>query len=226
MNTEHLPSRKKQIPLFIAGICLTGCGVALITKAGLGTSAITSFSYVLSLIFPLSLGMFAFIVNVFMVITQMILLRLRRQLTSGTAWIRLLLQIPAAVLFAASIDMLVYALRFISLHAYWQQIILLLFGCVVFGAGIAMEVTANVIILPAEAFIKAISDAVKLNFGTVKTLVDLLMCGAAVLLSFLYSGKICGVREGTLITALTVGGISRFFLRLFGRSAEEKGERK
>ena len=48
---------------FVIGIIINSFGVALITKAGLGTSPISSVSYVLSLQFPFTLGQFTFIVN-------------------------------------------------------------------------------------------------------------------------------------------------------------------
>ena len=42
--------------IFILGLFISSIGVALITKAALGTSPISSIPYVLSLNFPFSLG--------------------------------------------------------------------------------------------------------------------------------------------------------------------------
>ena len=44
---------------FLLGVILNSFGVALITKAALGTSPISSLPYVLSFRFPLTLGGFA-----------------------------------------------------------------------------------------------------------------------------------------------------------------------
>ena len=55
-----------------------GLGIALITKANLGTSAVSSVAYVLSKIYPsLSFGFFTFIINVLYVFIQVLILRKR-----------------------------------------------------------------------------------------------------------------------------------------------------
>ena len=48
---------------FVLGVVLNSMGIALITKAALGTSPIFSLPYVLSFAFPLTLGQFTFLVN-------------------------------------------------------------------------------------------------------------------------------------------------------------------
>ena len=211
----------RRILLFAVGVFLVGSGVGMITKAGLGTSATTSFAYVLSFIFPPSLGTFAFSVNICMVIAQAVILYRHGRLKTAGSRIRLILQIPAAFLFSSSIDGVLLALQFVQFHAYWQQIAFLLLGCIVFGAGVAMEVTADVIVLPAEAVIKVISETYGHDFGTVKTIFDVTLCGLAILISYLYFGQIRGVREGTVITALIAGSIARFFLKLLKRTVKK-----
>ncbi|MBR2187854.1 MAG: hypothetical protein IJ860_00360 [Eubacterium sp.] len=203
---------KKRILLFAAGVLLVGCGVGMITKAGLGTSAITSLAYVFSMIFPPTLGIFAFLFNVCMVIIEALLLFLNHRIKGKGDWIRIALQIPAAILFASSIDGLTWLLRPVVFSAYWQQILMLLAGVVVFSLGAAMEVTADIIVLPAEAMIKAVSEVAEKNFGTVKTIVDCSVCAAAIICSLAAFGEIRGVREGTVVTALAAGSITRFFL--------------
>ena len=208
-----MKNTKKRIALFIAGVLLVGSGVGMITKAGLGTSAITSLAYVFSMMFPPSLGNFAFLFNVCMVIAEILILFSHDRISGKGDWIRILLQIPAAILFASSIDVLIWIMRPVVFTAYWQKILFLLAGCTVFSLGAAMEVTANVIVLPAEALIKAISEVTAKDFGTVKTIVDCSVCAVAIICSLIHFGKISGVREGTVITALIAGSITRFFLR-------------
>ena len=210
-------SAAKRIILFVFGILLVGSGISLVTKAGLGTTAITSFSYVLSFLFPPSLGTFVFSVNTFMAAVQLVILRRHGMLRTRSEQIRLLLQIPSALLFGSSIDLFLLLLRGIELHSYLLHILLLLAGCVVFGAGVAMEVSANVIVLPAEALMKVISEVYHKDFGAVKTAFDVSMCALAAVISLAGLGHIAGIREGTVISALIVGSISRFFLKLIGR---------
>lgn len=50
--------------IFIFGLAINAFGIALITKAGLGTSPISSVPYVLSLVLPsFSFGLWSFIIN-------------------------------------------------------------------------------------------------------------------------------------------------------------------
>ncbi len=208
-----MKNTKRRIALFIAGVLLVGSGVGMITKAGLGTSAITSLAYVFSMMFPPSLGNFAFLFNVCMVAAEILILLSHNRIGGTGDWVRILLQIPAAILFASSIDVLIWIMRPVVFTVYWQKVLFLLAGCTVFSLGAAMEVTANVIVLPAEALIKAISEVTAKDFGTVKTIVDCSVCAAAIICSLFHFGKISGVREGTVITALIAGSITRFFLR-------------
>lgn len=64
----------KRYGMFIAGVIFSALGISLITKAGLGTSPITSLAFVLTFIFPHTLGTFTMMVNSVMFIIQVILL--------------------------------------------------------------------------------------------------------------------------------------------------------
>lgn len=54
--TNNKKDLLKRYLIFLAGLFVNSLGVALITKANLGTSPISSIPYVLSLNFALSLG--------------------------------------------------------------------------------------------------------------------------------------------------------------------------
>lgn len=87
----------KRYGLFIAGVIFSALGISLITKAGLGTSPITSLAFVLTFIFPKSLGVFTMLVNFAMFLLQAVLL--------GKTFKKIqLLQLPAALLFSLCID--------------------------------------------------------------------------------------------------------------------------
>lgn len=87
--------------------------------------------------------------------------------------------------------------------------IALLAGCLVLGLGVYLEVLADVVMLPGESFVRAIVQTWNTNFGTTKIVFDSSMAIIAGALSFVFSGKLNGVREGTIIAALLVGFIAR-----------------
>ena len=71
---------------------------------------------------------------------------------------------------------------------------------------------ANVIMNSGEAFVKAISDTLDKNFGSVKVIFDVSCVAAAVILSLiLYDMNIVGTREGTVISALLTGFVVKFY---------------
>ena len=105
----------KRYSMFIAGVIFSALGISLITKAGLGTSPITSLAFVLTFIFPHSLGEFTMLVNTVMFLIQAALL--------GKAFGKVqLLQLPAALLFSACIDGWMYILGFWKTGSYVGQV--------------------------------------------------------------------------------------------------------
>ena len=77
------------------------------------------------------------------------------------------------------------------------------------GFGVYMEVLADVVMLPGESFVRAIVLTWRTNFGTTKICFDVSMAVIAAVLSFVFTGHLNGVREGTIIAALLVGFVAR-----------------
>lgn len=94
-------------------------------------------------------------------------------------------------------------------EAYIMKIVYLLIGCLILGVGVHMGVLADVVMLPGESFVRAIVLTWKTNFGTTKICFDVSMAVIAVVLSFVFAGRLDGVREGFVIVALLVGFIAR-----------------
>lgn len=109
-----------------------------------------------------------------------------------------------------------YLLFWINPENYFVKMIALLAGCLVLGLGVYLEVLADVVMLPGESFVRAIVQTWNTNFGTTKIVFDSSMAIIAGALSFVFSGKLNGVREGTIIAALLVG----FIARLLGKRLE------
>ena len=65
----------KRYLVFFIGLYINSLGVAMITKAALGTSPISSIPYVLSLQFPFSLGEFTIFFSLFLILLQLFILR-------------------------------------------------------------------------------------------------------------------------------------------------------
>lgn len=217
--------KRKRYLIFLVGLFVNSLGVSLITKANLGTSPISSIPYVLSLNFPFTLGNFTIFFSIFLIVLQLIILRKNFKLEH-------ILQIPVSIIFGYFIDLTMILFFWVNPEAYIMKIVYLLIGCLILGVGVYMEVLADVVMLPGESFVRAIVLTWKTNFGTTKICFDVSMSVIAAVLSFVFAGRLAGVREGTVIAALLVGFIARLigkklvFLKdmIFPESASAENE--
>ena len=199
----------KRYIFLLVGLFVNGLGVSFITKAGLGTSPITSIPYTLSLGFTPTVGMFTLVFNIFLVILQVILLRRNFQLQN-------LLQLPIIALFSFFIDLTMSLLGFMQPETYAMKVVSLIVGCLILGFGVFMEMVANVAMLPGKATVIAVSDVFSTDFGKTKIAFDSSMTIIAAILSFIMFKHLDGVREGTIVAAILVGFIARLFKKYIG----------
>lgn len=199
----------KRYIFLLAGLFVNGLGVSFITKAGLGTSPITSIPYTLSLGFTPTVGMFTLFFNLLLIVLQIILLRRNFQLQS-------LLQLPIIALFSFFIDLTMSLLGFIQPETYAMKVVSLVIGCLILGFGVFMEMVANVAMLPGEATVRAVSDVFSTDFGKTKIAFDSSMTVIAAIMSFIMFKHLDGVREGTIVAAILVGFVARLFKKYIG----------
>ena len=146
--------------LFITGLFINAIGISLIIRAGLGSSPISSLPYTISLGFPITLGTLTFILNLLLIAGQIVLLK---KDFKKIQW----LQLPVSVLFGFFIDLSMLILAWVMPEFYPWKIVTLLLGCMILGLGVSLEVIANVVMLSGEAFVHAISQKKKKEFGLI-----------------------------------------------------------
>ena len=193
----------KRYLMFLLGVLVCATGIAFITRAALGTSPISSTPFVLSLITPPSMGVYTFLFNMLFLVGEAVLLK-------RFTW-KQVLQIAATFIFSLCID---GALAMIPTRygAPWAaSAVYLGIGCLVMALGISLEVAADVIMLPGEAFVRALSQRLGRKFGNVKVCFDTGLAAAAARPALIVFGRLNGVREGTLIAALAVGQLVKRF---------------
>lgn len=203
--------------LFVASLFINAFGIAFITKALLGTSPITSVTYVLSLFTPFTMGIWTILLNLLFVVLEPFLMT-RRELREDLRMY--LLQIPIAFCFGLFIDFSMFMLFWLEPSAYVMKVTVLLIGCVILALGIALEVKANAAMMAGEYFVKTITRRFHGEFGYVKLGFDITLLTIACILSLVFLSDIQGVREGTVVSALLVGPIVHFVspaYRIFDR---------
>lgn len=188
----------KRYLFFLIGILINAFGVALITKAALGTSPISSVPYVLSLRFAPTLGAFTFVMNLLFIILQPVLLRRDYQPIQ-------LLQIVVNIVFSWFIDVSMNLLGWLEPQNIAVELIVLLLGCAVLGFGISVEVAPDVLLVPGEGLVGALTAASGRRFGSVKVAFDVTLVLISLTLSLLFFHRLNGLGLGTVISALLVG---------------------
>ena len=192
---------------FAVSLFVNAMGIAFITKALLGTSPITSVTYVLSMFTPLTIGQWTIVLNLLFVLFELPFMT-RKELKDDLRMF--LLQIPISLCFGTFIDLSMNMLYWLEPVKYIDQIIYLLVGCVILAAGITLEVKANVAMMAGEYFVRVISQRFHGEFGYVKLCFDITLVCIACLFSICFMSGIYGVREGTVAAALLVGPIVHF----------------
>ena len=203
MKQHHYVSRYLW---FVLGVLVNSFGVALITQAALGTSPISSIPYVLSLRFPITLGEFTFILNLVYILGQIVLLRRAFQPIQ-------LLQIAVNVIFSAFIDVSMNLLSWLQPDHIVVKLIALILGCAILGVGISIEVAPDVLVVPGEGIVRAMTQVSGKRFGSVKVLFDCTLVAIALVLSSLFFRGLNGLGLGTVISALIIGR----FVNLYNR---------
>ena len=193
--------------LFAVSLFVNAMGIAFITKALLGTSPITSVTYVLSMFTPLTIGQWTIVLNLLFVLFELPFMT-RKELKDDLRMF--LLQIPISLCFGTFIDLSMNMLYWLEPVKYIDQIIYLLLGCVILAAGITLEVKSNVAMMAGEYFVRVISQRFHGEFGYVKLCFDITLVCIACLFSICFMSGIYGVREGTVAAALLVGPIVHF----------------
>lgn len=209
----------KRYVLCIISFLILAVGVAFTKVSGLGVSPISSVPNVLSIGLPfMTIGNWTIVYYLLMILVQYLLLK-------NDFKIFQLLQIPFSLLFGYSTDFSVWALSFIAPTNYFMQILYTLIGIAILGFGIMLAVSANVIMNSPEATVQAVAIRTGKEFGTIKTIFDICSVIVAAILSFALCGKLSGIREGTVISALLVGFAVKLCTKLFKKHIVDYLER-
>ena len=184
--------------LLVWGMLVATAGIVFITRAGLGTTPISTVPFTVGEITGLTFGEATFAVNILFVLVQWVLLRSRFHYSS-------FFQIPIVSVFSWFIDLHMGWTAWIGDDPYVVRFLWGLLGNLFLAFGIYWQVASKTIVQPGEGMVLAFSVVLRKSFGTVKVWNDVTLVVLAVLLGFLFLGHVAGVREGTVVSAFLVG---------------------
>ena len=186
--------------VLVAALFIMSLGIALSAKASLGVSPISCTPYVLSLALPLSMGGITILMHLSFVAL------LKRQFRPVH-----LLQIPVVFVFGMLTDFSMWLVSPLEPAGYAWSAVICLLSCVILGFGVFMQVKADAVLLAAEGMNLAFVKLFKWEFGAVKTGMDCTLVCIGLACSFFLLHGLSGIREGTVVAAILVGMIVRFF---------------
>lgn len=207
MNNLVNESLVKRYIVFFIGVIINSFGIAFITKATLGTSPISSVPFVLSQKFPLSFGTISFAFNLLFIVAQMVLLKKDFEKIQ-------FLQIVVNIIFSVAIDISMFILQFLNPEMMLMKLICLVVGCAILGFGITIEVAPDVLMVPGEGIVSAISKTFKKEFGSVKLCFDVTLMATALTLSLIFFHKLNGIGIGTIISSFLIGTFVKIFRKI------------
>ena len=124
--------------IYLLSLFIISLGASLSIKANLGTSPLICLPYVSSLIVNLSVGEVMFVFTIIFILIQVLLLR--RDFEK-----RQYLQLVVGTIFSFFVDFSMMLVNFLNPVGYINQMILLLFSCVVVAFGVLLEIQTEIV---------------------------------------------------------------------------------
>lgn len=195
--------------LFLIGLFITSLGVAFSTIAGLGTSPVSSVPYSISIVSDrLSFGGWLNLFSLIQITIQVILLGKKcNPFEIG-------IQTVLAFLYGYMTNFSCFLISGIRVTNYMQQMFYMILSCFIVAFGIWIQLKGNVAMLPGEAMNRAIASVSHKKYENIKIILDVVYILVSVIISLACTGKVQGVREGSVIAALSIGLIIKWYHHL------------
>ena len=207
MKTANPAKLAARLGIYCLGLLILAFGIALAVNSQLGVSPVSSLPYVVSLITSVSLGTCTTVIYALYILLQMVLSRKFQP--------ALLLQLVFSTIFGWFVDGAKFLLGDFCLPTYLGQLAMLAASILLIGFSLVLYIDVQLAPMPAEGLVGCISAKNGKPFSSMKTAFDCTSVLVAAVLSFVFLGKLTGIREGTVLTALLVGktmGLLRKFM--------------
>ncbi len=201
----------KRIAIYLIGLFILSLGVAISVKSGLGVTSVNSIPYALSLIFTTDMGMFTAGLYILFVLIQALILRRNFK-------VRFLFEIPCSILFGGMVDLSNLILSLVPDPTHYT-VRLLLLALSIFGValGVYLYCSVDLVPLPGDGVILAVSQKSGMKFHNVKILFDCTLVVISAAISLVFLGGLVSVREGTVISSLLIGLVVGLLTKAFGK---------
>ncbi len=191
--------------IYLAGMAVLAMGLILNTKAGLGSSAIISVPYTISLASGWSLADLTLITYCVLVLAQFFIKGKNRTPLD-------LLQIVVSVVFTRFMALFQACVPYQSGFLPTDLLVLVL-GLVLTGMGAAMTVDMQLVPNPGDGIVSSISERTGKELGLCKNCVDACCVAGSLVLGAVFGKVLLGVGLGTILSMIGVGRVIYRFNR-------------
>ncbi|MCF0120871.1 MAG: hypothetical protein HUJ65_04455, partial [Oscillospiraceae bacterium] len=203
----------RRLAVYCLGLFIMALGVIFSSKSALGVSPVTCLANVIYQIAldmglgSLNLGTCTTISYCFYILVELIILR--RDFKPA-----MLLQIIASFFFGWFVTLAGKCLAFIPApETYALRLVSLLVSVPLVAFGVMLYLAPQILPTPGDGMSLAISIKTGLRVSSSKSILDCCLAVLSAAVSLIYFGRLVGVREGTVICALTVGFVMKLFMR-------------
>lgn len=210
----------KRWGIYSLGLFMMALGVAFSVLSDLGVSPVSALPYTFSLITGIDLGKSTIIIYSFFILLQAIIL-------GKNAKLSLLIQIVCSFLFGYFTDFSLFLIHSLPTEVtYGFQLIYLLISIFLVAIGLFLYIPANLMTLPYDGIVNAVTLKTKKKFSTVKIYCDVSIVAVSAALCLIFIHELGSVREGTLITAIGVGKVLSFLMNHYSLKIREYLDRR
>lgn len=199
MRNIKLSKLAARLGIYCLGLLVLAFGITLAVNSNLGISPVSSLPYALSQILNISLGACSTVVYAGYILAQMALSRKFQPI--------LLLQLVFSTIFGYFVDAAKFIVGDFRIPTYLGQLAMLSASIVLIGLSLVLYIDVRLTPMPAEGLIGCIADKVGKPFPKIKTLFDCASVLTAAVICLVFLGKVTGIREGTVLTALLAGRV-------------------
>lgn len=198
----------KRIGIYLAGMAFVSLGIVLCAKCRLGISPVSSLPYVFEAVVPLTFGQLTIVYHLVNIVLQIFLMK-------EIFNMKVLLQIPVAVIFGWMIDILKNVIVFDSGRILYQ-ILALIFSVLFTALGMVCMIEMNLVQNPPDGLVKLISEKSGTELGKVKIIYDITAAGLAGIVGIVCLGELRGLGAATIVSAVFVGR-TMSYIKKWGR---------
>jgi len=204
MRKSSLSQYGIRILIYCGALFLMAVGVALSVNSNLGVSPVNSLPYVISQIIHVQMGTCVTVLFCFYILLQVIILRREFQPVN-------LLQILFSTIFGYFVDFAKMLVGDFAIPTYAGKLVMLAASIFLIALGVMLYIDVELVPMPMEGLSSCIAKKLNKPFPTMKTVIDCVVVLSGVVLCFVFLGRLDGIREGTIITAIVTGKLIAIF---------------